>query len=340
MKKILFTITVTFFLCHTAKAQFDAQLTHYWAAIGYFNPAYAGQYGKLEATALSRIQWLGVKNAPKSTIVTASLPYKLLGKTHGFGGVMYNDRAGLFSVSMFAGQYAFKKKLFKGDFSAGLEIGYINQSFDGSKIEIPEDDYHEQTDEALPTSEVSGKSIDASLGVFFSKKKWFAGLSVAHVLAPKIDLNETNTYEIPRTYYFVNGYNIPLSNPLFELRPVVVVKTMEMSAVYLEDDSTSQIVNVKSNTFKAMLKNTQIDVSARMYYNNLYWGGLTWRNGDAVGLMLGLKFKMIEAGYAYDFPISVIRQSTTGSHEVFLRYSMDLNFNKKSKEKHKSVRFL
>jgi type IX secretion system PorP/SprF family membrane protein len=337
MKRFLF-ISLTVLLCfQELKAQFDTQLTNYWAAVGYFNPAYAGQYGKLEATLLSRIQWLGITNAPRSTIISVNLPYQLLEKTHGLGAVMYNDRAGLFSVSMIAGQYAWKKKLLRGDFSIGLEVGYINQTFDGTKIEIPEDDYHEQTDEALPTTQVTGKTIDATLGVFFSKKHWFAGLSVAHLLAPELDLNETNTYEIPRTYYFVNGYNIPLNNPLLELRPLLLVKTMEMSAVYLDDDSISK---VETNALKAMLRNTQIDVSVRMYYDDRFWGGLTWRNGDAVGLMLGMKFKMIEAGYSYDFPLSVIRKETTGSHEVFLRYSMDLNFKKKNKDKHKSVRFL
>jgi type IX secretion system PorP/SprF family membrane protein len=337
--KRFFLIAITFLLCvHEVNAQFDAQLTHYWAAVGYFNPAYAGQNSKLEATLLSRIQWLGITNAPRTTIVSAGMPYQFLGKTHGLGAVMYNDRAGLFSVSMFAGQYAWKKKMFKGDFSVGLEVGYINQSFDGTKIEIPEDDFHEQTDPALPTSLVSGKAIDGSIGLFYSKKKWFAGLSVAHLLAPSIDLSETNVYEIPRTYYFINGYNLKLGNPLFELRPVLVAKTMEMAAVYLDESDT--ISKVETNTLKAMLRNSQIDLSVRVYYDDRFWGGLTWRNGDAVGLMLGMQFKMFEIGYAYDFPLSVIRSQSTGSHELFLRYSMDINLKKKSKERHKSVRFL
>jgi len=337
MRKTIILFATVFLCIGNALAQFDTQLTHYWAAIGYVNPAYAGQNSELEATLISRLQWLGIPGAPRSTIITAGMPYQLLGKTHGVGGLMYNDRAGLFSVSMFAGQYAWKKKMLKGDFSAGLQIGYINQSFDGTKIEIPESDYHESQDPGLPTTLVTGKSVDASLGFYYSKKKWFAGLSVAHLLSPKIDLNETHTYEIPRTYYLLNGYNIPLSNPFLELRPFVLIKTMEMSAVYLDNDSISK---TESNTLKAMLKNSQIDVSMRLYYYNRFWGGLTWRNGDAVGLMLGMKFKMIEVGYAYDFPLSVVRKETAGSHELFLRYSMDINLKKKNKDKHKSVRFL
>jgi type IX secretion system PorP/SprF family membrane protein len=327
-----------FFCLPDSIAQFDMQMTNYWAAVGYFNPAYAGQSGKLDAMALTRMQLVGLKNAPRSTVVTAGMPYQLLGRTHGFGGKMYNDQAGLFSVSMFAGQYAWKKKMLKGVFSAGLEIGYISQKFDGTKIDFAEgDDYHESTDDAFPTTLVSGHSIDASLGVFFARKKWYAGLSVTHLTAPKIDLSETSFYEIPRTYYFVNGYNIPLNNPLLELRPMILAKTMEMSAVYLDSDSTGK---VESNVFKAMLRNSQVDVSVRMYYNDRFWCGLTWRNGDAVGVMLGMQIKMLEIGYAYDFPISIVRSESTGSHELFLRYGMDINLKKKKKDKHKSVRFL
>jgi type IX secretion system PorP/SprF family membrane protein len=228
--------------------------------------------------------------------------------------------------------------MLKGTFSVGIQGGYINQSFDGTKVEIPEDDYHEQTDEAIPTTLVSGTSIDGALGVFFSKKKWFAGLSVTHLLAPTLTLGDNYKFEIPRTYYFTAGYNIQLNNPLLELRPTVLVKTMEMSSLYLDGDSLLE--KVETNTFKAMLRNTQVDVSMRMVYNKQFWGGVSWRKGDAVMLTLGGKIKMIEAGYIYDFPISRIIKESTGSHEVFIRYTMEINLNKGVKNKHKSVRIL
>ena len=320
------------------KAQFDTQLSNYWAAINYFNPAYAGQTGNLEATLLSRMQWVGIENAPRTTIFAVQMPYSLLGKVHGVGASMYNDRSGLFSVTVYSGQYAWKKKMLKGNFSAGIQVGYINQSFDGTKVDIPQDDYHNQTDEAIPTSLVSGSSVDVALGFFFSKAKWFAGLSVTHLLAPTIDLTDTHVFEIPRSYYFVAGHNIQLNNPLLELRPTLLVKTMEMSSLYLEGDSLLE--KVETNMMKAMLRNTQVDVSIRMIYNKQFWGGLSWRKGDALMLTLGGKFKMIEAGYAYDFPISMISKASTGSHEVFIRYITEINLNKGIKNKHKSVRIL
>jgi type IX secretion system PorP/SprF family membrane protein len=339
MKKTLFffwIIVLTGF--QQLKAQFDTQMSNYWAAISYFNPAYAGQTGDLEATLQSRIQWMGIQNAPRTTIFTAQMPYSFLGKIHGVGASMYNDRSGLFSVTEYSGQYAWKKKMMKGTFSVGIQAGYINQSFDGTKVEIPQDDYHSQTDEAIPTSLVSGSSIDAAFGLFFSKEKWYAGLSVNHLLAPTLDLTNSYIFEIPRTYYFTAGYNIRLSNPLLELRPTMLVKTMEMSSLSVSGDSLIEKVPV--NPLKAMLQNTQVDVSMRLVYDKRFWGGISWRKGDAVMVMLGGKFKMIEAGYTYDYPISAISKVSTGSHEVFIRYSTNINLNKGTKNKHKSVRIL
>jgi type IX secretion system PorP/SprF family membrane protein len=340
MKKKLFLLSILVLTgFQPMKAQFDAQLSNYWTAIGYFNPAYAGQSGNLDATLLSRIQWLGIENAPRTTILTAQMPYLFMGRIHGLGASLYNDRSGLFSVTVYSGQYAWRKKMPKGIFSAGIQVGYINQSFDGTKVEIPEEnDYHNKTDEAIPTSLVSGSSIDVALGVFFSKEKWFAGLSVNHLLAPTLDLSDRYMYEIPRSYYFIAGHNIQLSNPLLELRPTLLVKTMEMSSLYLDADSL--VEKVETNMMRAMLRNTQVDVTLRLIYNKQFWAGLSWRKGDALTLLLGGKFKMIEAGYAYDFPISRIIKASTGSHEAFIRYTTDLNLNKGIKNKHKSVRIL
>jgi type IX secretion system PorP/SprF family membrane protein len=338
MKKTLLLIPIILTGFLPLKAQFDTQLSNYWTAINYFNPAYAGQTGELEVMFLNRIQWLGIEGAPRTTVVTAQMPYSFLGKVHGVGAAIYNDQNGLFSVSVYSGQYAWKKKMLKGNFSAGLQIGQINQSFDGTKVDIPDSEYHEPDDEAIPRTLVSGSSIDAALGVFFSKEKWFAGLSVNHLLSPQINLTDNHLFEIPRSYYFITGYNIQLNNPLLELRPTVLVKTMEMSSLYLDGDSL--VGKVESDLMKAMLRNTQVDVSLRMIYNQLFWGGLSWRKGDALTFMLGGKFKMIEAGYAYDFPISRIIKASTGSHEVFVRYSMEIDLDKRSKNKHKSVRIL
>ncbi|GHT75007.1 membrane protein [Bacteroidia bacterium] len=341
MKKSAFILLI-FFVSNVPKllAQFDSQISNYWAATNYYNPGYAGQSGKLELTGLYRMQWLGIEHAPKTGIVLGEMPLKLFEREHGVGVSMYNDGIGLFKTTVISGQYAYKMKLFGGSLGIGIQGGYISESFDGTKVEIPKDDeYHNPTDEAIPTTLVSGTSIDGAVGIYYNHKKGYAGLSVTHITSPALNLTENVVLEIPRTYYFTAGYNIPLSNPLLELQPSVLVKTIELSSWHIEGDSL--VATTQANTLKGMLKQTQIDVSLRLVYSKTFWGGISWRKGESVIVMLGSKLKMFEIGYAYDIPLfSNLLQETSGSHELFVKYALDLNTKKGKKGKHKSVRIL
>jgi type IX secretion system PorP/SprF family membrane protein len=341
MKKIIFILILFLGLEYfPLMAQFDTQVSNYWAVPNYFNPGYAGQSGKLELTGLYRLQWLGVEHAPKTGIVLGEMPFLFGGREHGVGLVMYNDQIGLFKSTVISGQYAFKVKLFGGSLGIGIQGGYINESFDGTKVEIPDDnEYHNPNDEAIPLTEATGTSIDGSIGLFYKAKKGYAGLSVTHITAPKLELNENYILEIPRSYYFTAGYNIQLNNPLLELQPSILLKTAELSSLYIENDSLVKVT--EKNTWKGMLKQTQLDVSLRMVYSKTFWGGLSWRKGESMMIMLGGKFKMIEVGYAYDVPLfSQLIKVSSGSHELYIKYVMDMTLNKGTKSKHKSVRIL
>ena len=342
MKKVIFIgFILLLAVGQSLRAQFDTQLSNYWAAMNYYNPGYAGQSGQLELTGLYRMQWLGIEHAPKSGIILGEMPLPLLGREHGAGLSLYNDQIGLFKTTSISAQLALKFKLFKGSLGIGLQGGYITDSFDGTKIETLDDENHNPIDPSIPTTLVNGNSIDLAFGIFYtdSLKRWYVGLSATHLLAPSLILNEKYVRDIPRSYYFTAGYNIPLNNPLLELRPSVLLKTTEMSYLYMDEDSL--VVATKPNTLKGMLRQTQIDVSLRMVYNKMLWGGLSWRKGESMIFMLGGQFKMVEIGYAYDIPLfSSLLRTTSGSHELFIKYKVEMDLKKGSKGKHKSVRIL
>ena len=331
----LFLIIICILGSFTAIAQYDAQFSNYWAVTGFFNPANAGRSGNFEGMALYRQQWVGIKGAPGTALVLADMPMHFLGRTHGVGAMMYSEKIGLFNHSIISAQYAYKKDIGNGTFSAGIQAGYISETFKGSKIDLKDinDDYHELVDAGIPTSDVTGAGFDAAFGLMFYKPKWYVGLSVTHLLGSELELGKNYIMEVPRTYYLTAGYNIQLKNPLLELRPSLLVKTTEMGPIVQGDSITGDVI-------KAMMTMTQIDLSLRMIYNKTYWGGFGWRKGDAATLMFGGKFSMVEAGYAYDFPISAILKGSTGSHEIFLKFIIDLDKRKGKKNKHKSVRIL
>ena len=168
MKRLFLSGCIILASAFALHAQYDAQFSQYFKAMNYYNPAVAGNTDDLNALAFYRLQWLGIPNAPRSFFITADMPLTL-GKTrHGAGIIVYTDEAGLFRNTHYATQYACKFKLFNGTLSVGMQLGVVNQSFDGTGVYIPPSDGHVQADDAFPTTKVQAMAFDMNLGLYFS----------------------------------------------------------------------------------------------------------------------------------------------------------------------------
>ena len=298
----------------TLVAQQEAQISQYWALPGYLNPGAIALNDRLTVAALDRMQWTGVPNAPKTFFVTAEMPFRLLKKKHGVGIVVVNDRAGLFSNTDFSLQYAFRLKLWKGELSLGVRAGMTSHNFDGEKVDIPETPDHNPSADDIPRVKVSAMAFDAGFGAFYNHPRFYGGISASHLSQPELELDEKSYIQLKTVYYLTAGGNIPLRNTLYELHPSILVKT----------------------TFQ----NTQLDVTLRMVYNKLFWGGLSYRLNDAVVVMAGAEFNGIRVGYAYDIGTSAMAKVSNGSHEIFASYTLKIDLSPKTKNKHKSIRIL
>ena len=295
-RPLLLAILLLLTCAYAARAQYDVRLSQYFLAKPYYNPASAGSDEDLNILALARLEWIGIEGAPLSFFAMADMPLTL-GKTrHGVGVVLMTESIGLFQNTHVGLQYAYKQNLWGGVLSGGLQIGLVNQSFDGSQVEMVESEYHQQTDEAIPTSQVSGMGFDMNFGIYYTHKRFYAGVGMAHLIEPELQLDENAYSYIGRTLNFMGGYNISLSNPLFELQP----------SVFLLTDFQS----------------FHTDITARLEYNKMFNGGVSYRVNESVGLMFGVKIGRFQAGYAYDFPITALGQASCGSHELCVRYSL------------------
>jgi type IX secretion system PorP/SprF family membrane protein len=84
----------------------------------------------------------------------------------------------------------------------------------------------------------------------------------------------------------------------------------------------------------------QLTITSLVRYNKKLWGGVSYRAGDALIGIIGLElFNGIRIGYSYDYTISDIGKTSSGSHEFMINYCFDLNLGK-SPMKYKSIRFL
>ncbi|MDD4403904.1 MAG: type IX secretion system membrane protein PorP/SprF [Parabacteroides sp.] len=314
MKRFLLLIVVLLGSVNISYGQYDAQFSQYWMAMGYYNPAVAGASDNLNLFALHRQQWVGIKGAPKSFFVSADMPVTFGKSIFGIGVIGFTESIGLFRNTHVAGQFAYKKKLFGGTLSFGLQAGMVNQAFDGTKVDIPESEFHTGTDEGIPTTQVEAMTVDINAGIYFTHKNFYGGLASTHISEPELALDENVYTFIGRAYNLTGGYNIQLWNPLYELQPSVFLKTD--------------------------LQSFQADITARVLYNKMFSGGLSWRVNESVVLSVGAIIGGFHVGYAYDFPTTAILKGSTGSHELMVRYKLKLNKIKTGKNKHKSVRIL
>jgi len=306
------------------RAQSDAALTQYFNAPTYYNPAAVGETDFLRIRGGSRLQWVGIDGAPQTFIVTADSPFKLFNKKVAAGVVLQQESIGLFSGIAAGAQLAYKQKIGKGILTGAVQIGFLNQKFKGTEVEIPDDDdFHESTDEAIPTNDIAGTSVDFGAGLWYTHRLFYAGVSCTHINSPAVNMTmegsettEDRKYEFKfgRTLYFIAGSNIPVKNTLFEVMPSVMVKS--------------------DLTF------TQVDVTLRARYNRFLTFGAAYRSEDAVSVILGVDFKGFFLGYSYDYPLSAISRASSGSHEIMAGYNLKLDFSEKNRNRHKSIRIM
>jgi type IX secretion system PorP/SprF family membrane protein len=240
------------------------------------------------------------------------MPFYGLGSYHGVGLQLLNDEIGLFSHKRVGLQYAYKRRLFGGRLSLGVEANVMSEGFEGTKAEMPEND----TDPAVIKSDATGVGVDFGVGLYYTRKNWYIGVSGLHLNSPVVELGETSELEIPATYYLTGGYNIRLRNPFLTI-------------------NTSVLGRTDGVVWRA-------DVTGRLKYTHdkrMMYAGVSYSPTNSVTVMIGGNFRGIHLGYSYEIYTTAINMGN-GSHELFVGYQTDLDLTKKGKNLHKSVRFL
>lgn len=310
-KRLYIILSLTVLFAAGARAQYDASFSHYWDLEPYFNPAAVGKQPKLNVVGAYAISMAGFENNPRTMYVGADMPFFLIGAYHGAGVSLLNDQIGLFTHQRIALQYAYKHKLFGGIISVGAQFGFVNEQFDGSKVDLGE-----AGDPAFATSDVNGNSMDLAAGLYYTHGRWYAGISAQHLTSPLVELGETNELQIDPTFYLTGGYNIKLRSPFVTI-------------------PTSVLVRTDGKAYRA-------DVTARVVYTNdkkLMYAGVSYSPTNSVTAVIGGMFHGINLSYSYEMYTSALSIGN-GSHELTVGYQTNLNLFKKGKNKHKSVRIL
>lgn len=293
------------------QAQYDVSFSHYFNLEPSFNSAAVGKESKINVALDYAMDLAGFEHNPQTMYAAADMPLYFLKTYHGVGLQFMNDKLGLFSHQRLMLQYALKFKLFKGTLSAGVTAGLLSETFDGTKADL-----EDSNDPAFASSKLEGNSLDLGVGLYYTNRNWYVGLSAQHLNSPCVSLGERNELQVDPTFYLTGGYNIKLRNPFLTIKPSLLVRTDGVG-------------------YRA-------DVTGRLIYTNenkMMYGGVSYSPTNSVTVLIGGNFHGIMLGYSYEIYTSAINPGN-GSHEIFLGYQVDINLTKKGKNRHQSVRIL
>ena len=172
---VLLLVLLCVALC--VRAQFDTQYGQYMFLQPSYNPASVGEGDLMRVYGSHRMDFVGIKDAPMTTIFSFSSPFVIGNTSHGAGVRFMNDRFGLYTNQSLYLEYAYKLRLGKGVLSIGVDLGFLNLSFASDSVDYADgqDDYHQGTDIAVPdgaggSSEkgASAMGFDMGVGVYYS----------------------------------------------------------------------------------------------------------------------------------------------------------------------------
>ena len=319
MKKVFFSFILLLFCVGKVVAQSDSQISQYTFFPAAFNPAAVGESGMIQLVGMHRLDYLNMGNGVQTTNFGFNTPFTIGKSSHG-GGIRFVNKV----VGTFWGyqnaylQYAYKQETSVGKFSVGVDFGFINSRIDGSKAEpktpsAEDDGFQQDNDPKIPASEVSGMQLDLNAGVFYTFKNGYVGISGTHLNAPSIQIDEYTTDSIFRALHVVGAYAYKIPDTKLTVKPQTLFKTDFV--IY------------------------DWHLGAALEYDEKFWGGLSYRIGNTVGVTFGMNITGgLSAGIVYDLPVTKMI-NTVGCAELVLEYNFEFIRNKHTK-KYKSIRIL
>ncbi len=297
---ICLVITSLFLGANSSFAQQDPHYSHYMFNSFVFNPALAGNKESLSMVGLFRAQYVGFDGGPTTQTISAHMPVPAL--KGGVGLHIVNDQIGYERNLNFMASYAYKYQMATGLLSVGASLGILQRTLEGGKLVAIN-----PGDPKLPVGTVNAVKPDINFGLLYNTDQYYVGLSTSHLTRPtfKFDVPGTSEYRSIFHYYLTGGYNMNI-NPSLDFKPSVIL--------------------LYSKTMSA-------EANAMLFYNQKFWGGLSYRLNDALIGIVGLNItERIKMSYSYDYTLSKLNQSSNGSngsHEFLIGY--DVIFVKKVK---------
>jgi len=288
---IILTVIASFAIVKT-QAQQMYHISQYMFNDYVFNPAIGGIHDYYQVRTNYRYQWAGIKDAPRTYLLSAYGPHKAM--PMGYGGFIYSDVSAATSQLGLYGSYAYNVLI-------TTDIRLSMGAFMGLKqFKVAKDQLKPGTegDPVYEGVEFVKYMPDANIGGYIYNSQFYFGASFNQLFGNKIEfLDEYDTKDVMRklnNHFFVTGgykYNV------------------------------TRDLDLEGSTFFKIVRSApvQMDLTVRGIWQKTAWGGISWRTGDAIVVLAGYNYSdMLYIGYSYDVTTSQLRKLQSGSHEFMI----------------------
>jgi len=291
MKKLTL-LFVSIFMGSMLQAQQLPQLSQFMLNDFAVNPAIAGMHDSYQIKTSVRNQWVGIEDAPKTTLLS------IYGKSSdhvGLGGSVFNDQVGPTSRAGASLTYAYHLNFTdEVKMSMALSGGFTQFKID----KVGWSTFHTD-DPLMDGAEAVSLVPDATFGLnIYEEDKWYLGIAVPQLLNSKLTLIDED---------FANNISLDMDGSLS--RHIYVMGMYNFEIDHYWDLQPSVL-------FKTVSNQNQIDMGLKTIYSDKFWMGMDYRtNGDISALLGFIIQEKFMIGYSYDIPNPDISQYTSGSHE-------------------------
>jgi type IX secretion system PorP/SprF family membrane protein len=301
MIRKLFFLLIISACSFVANAQQEAQFTQFMYNQLYFNPAYAGARGMPSFTIIYRNQWIGFNGAPTSGLLSFNAP--LFGDRVGFGLTILRESQGIFDTWDASMAYSYNIKISD---ESSLRLGLQGKmTYFGIDFSDPSVIIRDPTDQSIRVDESINKYTgNFGAGIHLKIKQMFFGIGAPAFFPSEVGINGnqlvTRIAQQSTHYYFIAGTLLPLSKTI-QLKPVLLTKYVQGAPI-------------------------SIDLNASLVFNYVFTAGVSYRftegnsKHDSFDILALYQINSLAIGAAYDIPISAIKNYTSGSLEILLRY--------------------
>ncbi len=300
-------------LISEASAQ-DPQLSQFYAAPLYLNPALTGNTYQDRVGLNYRLQWPAVGPGYKTYAVTYD--HRIESMNSGFGAMVMHDRSGSFGLSFTqaAMSYSYEARLNRRQaLRFGAKAGYTMRAYDLDNMLFADQVIRDNAPRSIEPMLLQNVSyIDISAGaLYYSEQFWF-GVSVNHLNEPQESFYLDGDAALLIRTSVHGGYRFPVDN-----QPFRHSKTLMTLAAH----------------YKSQGKWDQLDLGGYVDHEEITFGlwyrglpGLKayrpgYSNDDAVIAMIGFRTPyQLRMVYSYDITVSKLTMKSAGAHEISVIY--------------------